>query len=259
MKKYVSIVILYMCVLSTQNIFADTLEITFDEQETEVNGVLVGDTYDPLGINFISDTMELTDPAFMFNPSYIMPPGTGNDIFWYPVEALDYPYPASQYLAMDKPKGSDGSVGVAFELDTPCTQIAFKYRRPGSNETEGEITVSLFDITESGVRLVQTDQITAYVYAPEASDADGDGWLEYSLLSDGPFNLVLLNSGKKFGIDDLIVTDEPVIDDEPAETANNEVDQAVNDNALSDDESEDVWASVTGDGDDNACFVTSLF
>ena len=191
--------------------------ITFDDQDPTVAGLEIAGIYDDLGVDFLSDSTGLTDPAQFFYPSYIVPGQSVTDIFWYPLLDTDeddpeYPYPTTPYLAMDNTKEDNKTEGVSIQFDYYSTQLAFKYRRPGSKETTGSITISFFDTAASIQDDLFSDQVTAYVYAPTEEDTDGDGWLEYTSSQGTPFNLVVISGDKKFAIDDLAVTTEPDVD-----------------------------------------------
>jgi hypothetical protein len=179
--------------------------ITFDEEIATDNGDPIGGQYDHLGIHFLTDTATLTDPAIQFYGSTILPAGSNNAIFWYPVAPADYPYPTTQYMALEKPVGEDAITGVALQLDSLCTQMEFNYRRPGSNDTTADITISFFDTTRSKTPFF-TEQIIAYVFTPSAEDPDGDGWKDYASNLQEPFNLVTLSGNKKFSVDNLSIT-----------------------------------------------------
>ncbi len=182
--------------------------ITFDEEIATDNGDPIGDQYDHLGIHFLTDTATLTDPTIQFYGSTILPAGSNNAIFWYPVAPADYPYPTTQYMALEKPVGEEAITGVALQFDSLCTKMEFNYRRPGSNDTTADITISFFDTTKSKTPFL-TEQITAYVFTPSAEDPDGDGWKDYASNLQVPFNLVTLSGNKKFAMDNLSITAGP--------------------------------------------------
>lgn len=182
--------------------------ITFDEPSVTPaldDGTQIGEEFASLGIHFLTDTSSLTDPAIQFFRSTILPPGTDNAIFWYPTippAPEDYPYPTTQYLALDKPQGESVTTGVAMQFDAPCTNMSFIYRRPGSNDTTTAITIALFDTSQSD-QPFYTTQITAYVFTPDHLDPDHDGWQLFSVDVPAPFDLILFYADKKFAIDNL--------------------------------------------------------
>ncbi|MBA4369340.1 MAG: hypothetical protein C0403_17075 [Desulfobacterium sp.] len=111
-------------------------------------------------------------------------------------------------MAIEKPVGEDAITGVALQFDYLCTKMEFNYRRPGSNDTTADITISFFDTTKSKTPFL-TEQITAYVFTPSAEDPDGDGWKDYASDIQEPFNLVTLSGNKKFAMDNLTITAVP--------------------------------------------------
>ncbi len=194
--------------------------ITFDDKTATDDGKQISEDYSDLGIHFITKTTSLTDPEIHFYRSTILPPGEGNDIFWYPDiitypevvpdgYSLDiYPYPETQYLGMDKSDEDFLTTGVGLGFNYFCTAIDFNYRRPGANDRTGNVTIALFDTTQSQYTF-HTEQITSYTFPPLAEDPDQDGWQAFTLIAPRPFTMVLLYSDKKFGIDDLSITQDP--------------------------------------------------
>jgi len=215
MKKYFIILMIFaLCLgfLGIRHSFA-AYTITFDEEQVTPatdHGDPIGDIYDDLGIHFLTDTTTLTDPGIQFYGSTILPAGSNNAIFWYPVAPADYPYPATQYIAMEKPTGEEAITGVALQFDNLCSKLEFNCRRPGSNDTTADITISFFDTTKSTTPFF-TEQITVYVFIPPLSgkDPDGDGWMDYASALTEPFNLVTLAGNKKFALDNLTITEVP--------------------------------------------------
>ncbi len=191
--------------------------ITFDDQDPTVAGLSIAGVYDDLGIDFLSDSTGVTDPAQLFFPSYIIPGQSVTDIFWYPLLETDeddpeYPYPTTPYLAMDNTDEENKTEGVVIQFDYYPTQLAFKYRRPGTKERTGAITISFFDTAASIQDDLFSDQVTTYVYASAEDDTDGDGWLAYTSSQETPFNLVVITGDRKFAIDDLDVYTVPDVD-----------------------------------------------
>lgn len=243
-------------------------EIDFDDhQATDDRDPMTG-LYDDLGIYFEADSTGLTDPAILYYPCTVIPGESENDIYWYPQTEIsdgvyedlpDYPYPTSQYLALEKPENAtddDGMItGVAIQFDYSPTQLAFKFRRPGSNDTTTKITISYFD-TSISQEAFFSEQITAYVYTPAENDPDGDGWQEYISNLDTAFNLVLLSGSKQFAIDDLAVTTLADAD------GNYPEDQLTGDgDTAGDDTTGDASTPDAGEGDDDSgssCFITTL-
>lgn len=242
-------------------------EIDFDDhQATDDRDPMTG-LYDDLGIYFDADSIGLTDPEILYYPCTVIPGESRNDIYWYPQtkvsegvyeDLADYPYPTSQYLALEKPENGtddDGLItGVAIQFDYSPTQLAFKFRRPGSNDTTAKITISYFDTSVSQEAFF-SEQVTAYVYTPAENDPDGDGWQEYTSNLDTPFNLVLLSGSKQFAIDDLSVTTVADAD------GNYPEDQLADDGDTTggDTTDGDTTTNGSGDGDSSSCFISTLF
>ena len=241
--------------------------IDFDDHQATDNRDPMTGLYDDFGIYFDADSIGLTDPEILYYPCTVIPGESRNDIYWYPQTEVsegvyedipDYPYPASQYLALEKPENGtddDGMItGVAIQFDYSPTQLAFKFRRPGSNDTTAKITISYFDTSVSQEAFF-SEQVTAYVYTPAENDPDGDGWQEYTSNLDTPFNLVLLSGNKQFAIDDLAVT--TVADDD----GNYPEDQIADDGDTTGDDTTDgnTTTDASGGGDSSTCFISTLF
>lgn len=205
--------------VSVHPLFA-SYPITFDDKVATDDGKQIRDDYGDIGIYFITNTRSFTDPAIRFYRSTILPAGEENDIFWYPdvitypevipdgYPLTTYPYPETQYLAMDKSDDDPLTTGVALGFNYFCTEITFNFRRPGANDRTGDITIAFFDVT-LGKTAFHTEQVTSYTFPPTSEDPDLDGWQEYTSDAPFPFMLVLLYSNKKFAIDNLSITKDP--------------------------------------------------